>query len=104
SARGVGQALRAMQEPETELVRRRVRVIAGSPALRAGTVQSSAPTEARVRDQLIADGTPVLDAQVVAAALMAGLTAALLAWAQDGRASLPAAIGSALLTLEGAGA
>ncbi|HLR97659.1 MAG TPA: TetR/AcrR family transcriptional regulator [Jiangellaceae bacterium] len=101
AVRGVGQALHAMSEPETDLVRRRVRVIAGSSALRAGTVRSNEATETRIRDQLVEDGAPALEARVAAAALMAALTAALLEWAQDDRASLRAAIESALHTLEG---
>lgn len=101
AARGVGQALCAMSEPETDLVRRRVRVIAGSSALRASTVRSNEATETRIRDQLIDDGAPSLAARVAAAALIAALTAALFEWAQEERVSLPAAMESALRTLEG---
>lgn len=101
AVRGVGQTLRTMSEPETDLVRRRVQVIAGSSALRASTVRSNEATETRIREQLIEDGAPALEARVAAAALMAALTAALFEWAQDEQVSLRAAIESALRTLEG---
>ncbi|WP_256838833.1 TetR/AcrR family transcriptional regulator [Ornithinimicrobium faecis] len=104
AARGVGQALRTMSEPETDLVRRRVRVIAASPALRASTFRGHEATETRIRDQLITDGAPEMEAHVAAAALMAALTAALFLWAQDDELPVRTAVEAALLTLAGPGA
>lgn len=100
AVRGVRQALQAMSEPETDLVRRRVRVIAESPTLRANTVSTNEATEFRIRDQLITDGASALEARVAAAALLAALTAALLEWAQHEQATLRSTLEAALNTLE----
>lgn len=98
---GVRHALSGLTEPESELVRRRVRIIAGSAALRASSAGANAATEARIADQLIADGAPALTARAAAAAVLAALTAALFEWARDEALSLAAAIEVALRTLEG---
>lgn len=102
AVRGVSEALRDISEPETTMVRRRVRIVAASPTLRASSARIHEATEARIRDQLIADGTPRLEAHAVAAALIAALTAALFEWARDERLPLVTAIGRALRVLEGA--
>lgn len=101
AARGVQQALGAVSEPEVDLVRRKVRIIARSPTLRASTVRSNEATETSIRDQLIADGALALEARVAAAALLAALTAALFEWAQVDGLSLRDTIETALLTLAG---
>ncbi|SFA93242.1 transcriptional regulator, TetR family [Amycolatopsis marina] len=100
AVRGIRQALSGLSEPESELVRRRVRIIAGSAALRASSAGVNAATEARIGDQLIADGAPVLVARAAAAAVLAVLTAALFEWARDERLTLRAAVDVALRTLE----
>lgn len=102
ATRGVRQALGALPERETGVVRRRVRVIASSPELRAASAMSNQSTEARIRDQLIEDGAGLLAAGVVAAALMASLTAALFAWADEEQPSVTGALEAALSILEGA--
>lgn len=98
---GVRAALGALSEPEMAMVRRRVRIIAGSPGLRAGLGGLNAGTQARIGDQLIADGASVLVARVAASALLAALTAALFEWASDDDLLLAVAIEAALRTLEG---
>ncbi|WP_222847954.1 TetR/AcrR family transcriptional regulator [Ruania zhangjianzhongii] len=101
ATRGVRQALRGLSEPESELVRRRVRIIAGSPSLRASSIGVNAATERLIGDQLIAGGASALAARAAAAAVLAVLTAALFEWARDEQLTLPAALETALRTLEG---
>lgn len=100
AAHGVRHAVGELSEPESELVRRRVRIIAGSSALRASSTGSNAATEARIADQLIADGAEVLIARAAAAAVLAALTAALFEWARNERWTLATAIDGALGALE----
>ena len=100
AARGVRDALQGMSEPETEQVRRRVRVIAASPALRSATVAHNTETEARIAEQLVADGTDPVRARSAAAALLSALTAALYAWADHEELAMTAAISAALDMLE----
>ncbi len=71
-----------MPEPASETVRRRVRVAAATPSLRGAISAHNANTEATLANQLIADGASPLAARVAAAALLAGLTAALLEWSR----------------------
>lgn len=97
---GFRQALRGLSEPESELVRRRIRIVATSAALRASSVGVNTATEAKIAEQLIADGAPELEARAVSAAVLAALTAALYEWARDEQLTLPAAIDSALRALE----
>lgn len=98
---GLRAALRGLSDPEPEVVRRRVRIIANSPALRASSVGVNATTEQRIGNQLVAGGAPALIARAAAAAVMAALTAALFEWACDDRLSLADALETALRTLEG---
>lgn len=100
AVRGVRDAFRMVSEPDTEVVRRRVRIIADSPVLRASSARGNEATEKRIGDQLIADGAPALASRAAAAALMAALTTALYEWARDERLSLGDAIDVALRTLE----
>lgn len=101
AVRGVRQALHGLSEPESALVRRRVRIIARSPSLRASSIEVNAATERLIGDQLIAGGTPSLAARAAAAAVLAVLTAALFEWARDEQLSLPVALETALHTLAG---
>lgn len=100
AVRGVRQALSGLSEPESELMRRRVRIIARSAGLRASSFGVNASTEVRIGDQLVADGAPTLTARAAAAAVLAVMTAGLFEWARDERLTLPAAIDVALQTLE----
>lgn len=89
AVRGVASAWSALPEPEGELVRRRIRIAAGTPSLGAATWRNNAETERRIGDQLIVDGTAPLRARVVGAAVLAALVAGLFEWARhdDGRLS-----------------
>lgn len=97
---GIRQALEGLSEPESGLVRRRVRIIAGSPPLRVASAGAHAATEQRIAEELITGGTARLVARAAAAAVMAALTSALLEWAEDESLTMRAAIELALNTLE----
>lgn len=97
---GVRQAWQRLPEPESETVRRRVRIAAQSPALRAAMARNNAQTEHLIAQQLIADGADSLPARVAAAAVMAGITAALLDWSQRADGRLADAVHAALNTLD----
>ncbi|MDG4798444.1 TetR family transcriptional regulator [Micromonospora sp. WMMD1082] len=99
--RGLRSALAGMDDLENQVARRRVRIVATTPALRAGIVAANAATEAAIADRLIADGVPALPARVAATATLAALTCALLEWATaEERISLTAAVTAALDTME----
>ncbi len=100
TVRGIRCALGELPEPESELVQRRVRIIAGSASLRAKSAKTHTATETRISEQLIADGADVLVARTVAAAVLAALTAAIFEWARDERWTLRTAIEGALNALE----
>ncbi|MFC8850273.1 MULTISPECIES: TetR/AcrR family transcriptional regulator [unclassified Micromonospora] len=97
---GVRQAWRMLPEPASEIVRRRVRIVAGSPALRAAAIRNNEGTERLVAQQLVADGAAAVPARVAAVAVFAAITAALLAWSQHDDARLGDVIATALDTLE----
>lgn len=100
TARGIGQAWAQLPESEHDIVRRRVRVVAQTPSLRGEMWRSTADTERLVVDQLVTDGTDPLRARIAAAAVLAALTVALLAWSQQEDTTLADAIAVALDTLE----
>lgn len=97
--RGLSAAFAELPEPAVETVRRRVKIIAASPPLRARAAQGNETTEGRIRDQLIADGASPFAATICAASLMAALTAALYWWARDGRTPLAETVRAALEVL-----
>lgn len=101
TVRGVRSAWSQLAEPEGELVRRRVRIVAGSPALRAAAWRDNEKTEQLMVDQLVADGTEPLRARAAAGAVLAAIMAALYAWARDDDHTLSAAVLTALDTLDG---
>lgn len=98
---GFRQAWRLVPEPETDLVRRRVRIVAMTPSLRGEMWRTNAVTEAVVADQLIDDGTDPVRAKVAASAVLAALTAALFEWSLREETHLGDYIEVALDVLEG---
>lgn len=100
AVRGVRQALTELSALEGETVRRRVRVVAGSDALRASAMRNNAATEAAIVAQLVADGTDRLPARVTAAAVIAASMSALYEWATGDDLSVEVAVATALDTLE----
>lgn len=101
TVRGVRSAWSQLAEPAGELVRRRVRVVADSPALRAAVWRNTEKTERLMVDQLVADGTEPLRAGAAAGAVLAAITAAMYAWARDDDHTLSTAVLTALDTLDG---
>jgi AcrR family transcriptional regulator len=91
----------ALPQPESDLVRRRIRVAAASPALRAAAAAGNERTEALIVAALVGDGVEPMSARVAAAATLAAVTAALFAWATDSDLTLADAVHAALDVLEG---
>jgi len=90
-------------------VRRRIRIAAALPSLRAGIAENNRDTEDAIVEALVASGTPGGDARVAAAACLAAATASLLSWAtEDSAATLGQAVSDAVFVLvphlKGAGA
>ncbi|GAA1626701.1 hypothetical protein GCM10009679_34620 [Saccharothrix algeriensis] len=98
---GLRAAWGRLPEPESAAVRRRVRIAAATPSLRAAISANNAATEQILVDQLVADGADPGPARVAAAAVLAGLTAALLDWSQRDGVALTDVVSAALDTLEG---
>jgi AcrR family transcriptional regulator len=98
---GLRAAWSQLPPPESETIRRRVRIAANSPSLGAAVAANNADTARILVDQLVADGADPQSARVAADAVLAGITAALLAWSQRDDMSLADAVLAALDTLEG---
>ena len=93
---GLRSAWAAVPEPAVEVVRRRTRIVAKTPALRAAVGRNNLRTEEAVTDQLVADGCDDLEARAAVSAVLAALTSALLWWSAEERADLSTAIDRAL--------
>jgi AcrR family transcriptional regulator len=102
AATGVLAAWRSVPEPAVDLVRDRLRLVAATPSLRAAIARASLDTEDAVADALRTRGADTVAARIAAAATIAALNAALLAWAEGPEAPLGDAIEAAAATLEGA--
>ncbi len=98
---GIRAGWAQLPEPENELVRRRIRVAAASPALRAAAAAGNERTEALIVAALVDDGVDPIAAKVSAAATLAALTAALFAWATASDRGLAQTVNEALDVLEG---
>lgn len=98
--RGVRQAWGELDEPEGDVVRRRVRIVAGTPSLRAAAWRNNDETEQLIVDQLVRDGVEVLRARAAAGAVLAAIMAALFAWAGDDGRTLSDAVLTALGTVD----
>jgi AcrR family transcriptional regulator len=96
AARGIRAAWRALPEPETPVIRRRVRIAARTPALRGATWRSTGNTERAIVEQLVTDGAEPEVAGVAAASVLAALVAGLFAWAEHETQTLAEAIERAL--------
>ncbi len=98
---GFRHAWRMVPEPETDLVRRRVRVVATTSTLRGAMSRNNAVTEVLVADQLSSDGADPVHAKIAAAAVLAAVTAALFEWSLQERTALGDCIEVALGVLDG---
>lgn len=99
---GLRQAWRSVPAPAAEVVRRRLRIAVGSPALVSALRANTRVTEDAVAQALVSTGAAPADARIAAAALLAALMESLLAWAAGADGSLGAAVLQALDVLEGA--
>jgi AcrR family transcriptional regulator len=100
AARGIRAAWQALPEPETPIIRRRIRIAAGTPSLRGAMWRSTGNTERAIVDQLVTDGATPDVARVAAASVLAALVAGLYSWAEDESRSLADAIEQALDVIE----
>lgn len=78
---GFRSALDGLDADASAEVRRRVRIVALTPSLRAASAAASTASQGAVAAALTDGDAAPLDAQVAAAAVVAGLGEALLAWA-----------------------
>jgi len=81
--RGVQATWRTIPARGTEEIKQRVRIAAGTPSLRAAMWQNTEKMQRLIVDQLVSDGLDRLAAEVAVGAVLAGVTAALLAWASS---------------------
>ena len=79
ACRGVRTALDAMSVPEEEQVKKRVRIVATTPALTGGMWANTVATQSAV-SQALTEVSPPFESDVAAAATIGALTAAVLAW------------------------
>jgi hypothetical protein len=79
--RGFVIALESIDAQIDRHVRRRIKVAAGVPALRARMVENNRATEDAIVEGLALEGTDRFEARVAAAACLAAITAALVEWA-----------------------
>ncbi|WP_448811355.1 TetR/AcrR family transcriptional regulator [Agromyces bauzanensis] len=100
AARGIRAAWRGLPEPETPIIRRRVRIAARTPSLRGAMWRSTGNTEQAIVEQLVADGATPEVARVAAASVLGALVAGLFTWAEDESGTLGDAIERALDVIE----
>lgn len=81
--RGVLTAFAEIDEPADELMRRKVRLAAGHPGLKARVWENNLRTEAVIVSALHETGAGELEARVAAGAVLGALTAALFDWAES---------------------
>ena len=81
--RGLAEAWSAIRAFEEESLRRRLRLAAATPRVRARVWQNNARTEEAIVNALVRSGAGRLEAVVAAGATMGALTAALLDWASS---------------------
>ncbi|MFD4993300.1 TetR/AcrR family transcriptional regulator [Cellulosimicrobium cellulans] len=79
-----------------DVVRRRTRIVARTPALRGAVGLNNLRTEDAVVARLVADGCDPLEARAAVGATLAALTAALLHWADSEDEDLGAVVDRAL--------
>ncbi len=78
--RGLGEAWADLPEPDHELTRVRVRIVAGHPLLRARMWENTLETQRVIAEALRASGVSRLDAEIAAGACLGALNSALLDW------------------------
>lgn len=81
--RGVLEAWEGIEEPGDDMVRRKVRLAADHPSLRARVWENNLRTERIIVRALTESDVPALEARVAAGAVLGALTAALFDWAES---------------------
>lgn len=99
--RGIRQAWGRVDAESTRGLRDLLRIVAKTPALRGAVERNSNDTAAALAVALADRGVPEAQARVAVTAVLAGLSTALLDWAQSEQDSLDAALSSALNVLSG---
>lgn len=100
TVRGIRKAWSDLPTFDEDVVRRRVRIVARTPSLWGEMRAGTAATERLIAEQLVADGADPLIAAVVSAAVLSGITAALLDWAEQDDLPLREVVGRALEALD----
>jgi len=98
---GIRQAWTHLSAEDTKQLRERLRIIAEAPTLRGAIERNSEETITVLMRSLIDRGASEEQARVATTAVIAGLSTALLNWAQSQQASLDTTLGAALDTLGG---
>lgn len=80
TVRGIDDAWESVPPPAADEVRVRLRIVAATPSLRTALAGGTAATERAIAEALVTRGVLAGEAAVVAAAVVAGLNAALLDW------------------------
>jgi hypothetical protein len=101
TVRGIRRAWSELGEPEGDLVRRRVRIVARTPALRAAAWRNNAETERLIVDQAPPRRHRPVTAHAAAGAVLAAIMAALFEWARQDDMVLADAVAIALDTVDG---
>ena len=100
-AEGIRQAWGRVDGEVAEEQRERLRILAANPSLRGAIERNSQATVAALAAALADRGVPDVRAQVAAAAVIAGLSAARREWAHTGRGSVDEVLDAALDVLGG---
>lgn len=98
---GIGEAWRDISAEDVDGLRLVLEIVVANPSLHGAIERNSATTTEALADALIDRGTSANQARVAAAAMIAGLSRALLDWARDPGAELETAVWLALDLLGG---
>lgn len=101
AVRGIRAAWESIAPPAVADVRTRLRIVAETPSLRGALAAGSAETERAIVAAIVDRQVPPHEADIVAAAVVAGLSAALLAWARDADDDVTTALDATVHALGG---
>ena len=100
-AEGIRRTWAQIDPVSVQVLRERLRLVARTPTLRGAIERSSEGTVTALASALTDRGADEAQARVAATAVIAGLGAALLEWAESERTALDDALGAALDVLGG---
>ena len=98
---GIRSAWNGIAPPDVAVLRRRLRIAASTSSLQGALERNSGETASALSAALQDRGVPAAAARIAAAAVLAGLSKALLDWAQGDETDLHAALERALHVLGG---